>query len=92
MLVSAVDLANVFETFLPLLLLYPNPSDPFNVDAAVQMLRDKEQYEKRVKGIILCILDSVFASFCLFLFLRRRGVSVFDCLAWFLSFGWGRIL
>ncbi|KNA07186.1 hypothetical protein SOVF_174180 [Spinacia oleracea] len=46
---SAFDLANVFETFLPLLLLYPNPSDPFNVDAAVQMLRDKEQYEKRVK-------------------------------------------
>eukprot|EP00252_Welwitschia_mirabilis_P025559 TRINITY_DN8034_c0_g1_i1.p1 TRINITY_DN8034_c0_g1~~TRINITY_DN8034_c0_g1_i1.p1 ORF type:complete len:183 (-),score=40.57 TRINITY_DN8034_c0_g1_i1:101-649(-) len=43
------ELLNVFEVFLPQLLLYPNASDPLNGDAASLMIRDKEQYEKRVK-------------------------------------------
>ncbi|KAD3641058.1 hypothetical protein E3N88_30281 [Mikania micrantha] len=43
------DLLNVFEVFLPQLLLYPNPSDPLNGDAASLMLKDKDQYEKKVK-------------------------------------------
>ncbi|KAK9137600.1 hypothetical protein Sjap_008194 [Stephania japonica] len=42
-------LLNIFETFLPQLLLYPNPSDPLNGDAASLMLRDKQQYEQKVK-------------------------------------------
>lgn len=43
------DLLNVFEVFLPQLLLYPNPSDPLNGDAASLMLKDRSQYEQKVK-------------------------------------------
>ncbi|KAL0927268.1 hypothetical protein M5K25_001431 [Dendrobium thyrsiflorum] len=43
------DLVNVFEVFLPQLLLYPNPSDPLNGEAAALMMRDKAAYEQRVK-------------------------------------------
>ncbi|OWM72061.1 hypothetical protein CDL15_Pgr017944 [Punica granatum] len=43
------DLVNVFEVFLPQLLLYPNPSDPLNGEAAALMMRDKSTYEQRVK-------------------------------------------
>ncbi|PWA72623.1 ubiquitin-conjugating enzyme 5 [Artemisia annua] len=43
------DLVNVFEVFLPQLLLYPNPSDPLNGDAAALMMRDKTAYEQKVK-------------------------------------------
>ncbi|KAF8412228.1 hypothetical protein HHK36_000188 [Tetracentron sinense] len=43
------DLVNVFEVFLPQLLLYPNPSDPLNGEAASLMMRDRTAYEQRVK-------------------------------------------
>ncbi|KAF6175961.1 hypothetical protein GIB67_003449 [Kingdonia uniflora] len=49
LLLLAADLLNVFEVFLPQLLLYPNPSDPLNGDAASLMLKDKPQYEQKVK-------------------------------------------
>nr|KJB52143.1 hypothetical protein B456_008G248000 [Gossypium raimondii] len=44
------DLVNVFEVFLPQLLLYPNPSDPLNGEAAALMMRDRTAYEEKVKG------------------------------------------
>lgn len=43
------DLLNVFEVFLPQLLLYPNPSDPLNGEAAALMMRDRQAYELKVK-------------------------------------------
>ncbi|MBA0861451.1 hypothetical protein Goshw_027964 [Gossypium schwendimanii] len=47
-------LVNVFEVFLPQLLLYPNPSDPLNGEAAALMMRDRAAYEQRVKGEHFC--------------------------------------
>ncbi|KAM7277722.1 hypothetical protein ACFE04_004856 [Oxalis oulophora] len=43
------DLLNIFEVFLPQLLLYPNPSDPLNGEAAALMMKDQKQYEEKVK-------------------------------------------
>ncbi|XP_042980042.1 ubiquitin-conjugating enzyme E2 5-like isoform X2 [Carya illinoinensis] len=53
------DLVNVFEVFLPQLLLYPNPSDPLNGEAAALMMRDRAAYEQRVKDITSCCLYSL---------------------------------
>ncbi|RZC72688.1 hypothetical protein C5167_048167 [Papaver somniferum] len=39
----------LLAVFLPQLLLYPNPSDPLNGEAAALMMRDKAAYEQRVK-------------------------------------------
>ena len=50
-LLGSADLLNVFEVFLPQLLLYPNPSDPLNGDAASLMMKDRKQYDEKVKGI-----------------------------------------
>ncbi|KAL2321868.1 hypothetical protein Fmac_026247 [Flemingia macrophylla] len=44
-----LDLLNVFEVFLPQLLLYPNASDPLNGDAASLMMKDKKLYDQKVK-------------------------------------------
>ena len=38
------DLTNIFEVFLPQLLLYPNPTDPLNAEAAAMQLKDEEEY------------------------------------------------
>ncbi|GIX62901.1 ubiquitin-conjugating enzyme subfamily protein [Babesia caballi] len=42
-------LVNVFDTFLPQLLTYPNPSDPLNNEAATLLMLDKPSYEKKVR-------------------------------------------
>ena len=44
------DLLNVFEVFLPQLLLYPNPTDPLNGEAAALMMREPERYTERIRG------------------------------------------
>lgn len=44
------DLLNVFETFLPQLLLYPNPTDPLNGEAAALLMREPDSYHKKVRG------------------------------------------
>ena len=47
------DLLNVFETFLPQLLRYPNPSDPLNGEAAALLLNSPEQYRSKVKDYVV---------------------------------------
>uniref|UniRef100_A0A7S1CME3 UBC core domain-containing protein n=1 Tax=Bicosoecida sp. CB-2014 TaxID=1486930 RepID=A0A7S1CME3_9STRA len=46
------DLVNVFESFLPQLLRYPNPSDPLNGEAAALLLREPDKYAERVKQYV----------------------------------------
>lgn len=44
------DLINVFEVFLPQLLLYPNPTDPLNAEAAALSMREPEIFKTKVRG------------------------------------------
>ena len=46
------ELKNIFEEFLPQLLLYPNPNDPLNPDAADLLLHHKKKYEEKVKKYV----------------------------------------
>jgi len=46
------DMINIFEVFLPQLLLYPNATDPLNGDAAALQMRDPAAYEAKVKDYV----------------------------------------
>lgn len=43
---------NIFESFLPQLLRYPNPADPLNNEAATLLMRDPTSYNNRVKDYV----------------------------------------
>lgn len=46
------DLTNIFESFLPQLLTYPNPADPLNAEAAALYLHKPEDYKRRVQDYV----------------------------------------
>lgn len=49
-LLEFADLVDVFEIFLPQVLLYPNTEEPLNFGAGALMESDKNAYEEKVKG------------------------------------------
>ncbi|RDA91003.1 hypothetical protein CP533_3117 [Ophiocordyceps camponoti-saundersi (nom. inval.)] len=46
------DMINIFESFLPQLLRYPNPTDPLNGEAAALLIREPKSYEAKVKEYV----------------------------------------
>mmetsp|Transcript_17035 Transcript_17035/g.17104 ORF Transcript_17035/g.17104 Transcript_17035/m.17104 type:complete len:302 (+) Transcript_17035:192-1097(+) len=46
------DLVNIFESFLPQLLRYPNPADPLNGEAASLLLRQPEAFHSRARECV----------------------------------------
>ncbi|KAL8636012.1 MAG: hypothetical protein Q9228_006548 [Teloschistes exilis] len=46
------DMINIFESFLPQLLRYPNPTDPLNGEAAALLMRDPKSYDAKVKDYV----------------------------------------
>eukprot|EP01016_Furgasonia_blochmanni_P035731 TRINITY_DN398_c0_g2_i24.p1 TRINITY_DN398_c0_g2~~TRINITY_DN398_c0_g2_i24.p1 ORF type:complete len:281 (-),score=82.52 TRINITY_DN398_c0_g2_i24:66-908(-) len=46
------DLLNVFDIFLPQLLMYPNPKSPLNPEAASLMLQDQTKFEQKIKDYV----------------------------------------
>ena len=42
------DLINIFDIFLPQLLLYPNPADPLNAEAAALNMKHPDKFKERV--------------------------------------------
>lgn len=46
------DLINIFDVFLPQLLLYPNPTDPLNPEAAQLQIRYEQKYKDKIKQYV----------------------------------------
>lgn len=46
------DLINIFDVFLPQLLLYPNPTDPLNGEAAKLLQKDPDKYNSKIKEYV----------------------------------------
>ncbi|KAJ3447547.1 ubiquitin-conjugating enzyme e2 h [Anaeramoeba flamelloides] len=58
------ELSNIFETFLPQLLLYPNPNDPLNKEAAKLLQTNPKEFNKKARRITRRYATCYTPSFC----------------------------
>jgi ubiquitin-conjugating enzyme E2 H len=54
------DLINIFDVFLPQLLLYPNPADPLNAEAAALHMKNQDKFKEKVGVRDACSLSLFF--------------------------------
>jgi ubiquitin-conjugating enzyme E2 H len=54
------DLINIFDVFLPQLLLYPNPADPLNAEAAALHMKNQDKFKEKVGVRGACSLSLFF--------------------------------
>ena len=47
------ELINIFDIFLPQLLMYPNPTDPLNPEAAQLQMRCEDKYKAKIVDHVL---------------------------------------
>lgn len=55
------DLTNIFNVFLPQLLLYPNPADPLNPAAAKLYFNKRDEYDAKCKNYVKMYASVDFA-------------------------------
>lgn len=79
---AVAELVNVFEVFLPQLLLYPNPTDPLNGDAAALLIREPESFDRKVRGATFIMVAAILAvqhisrrPVCAFCYVRTQYLT-----------------
>ncbi|RZF43729.1 hypothetical protein LSTR_LSTR010396 [Laodelphax striatellus] len=55
------NLSNIFDSFLPLLLSYPEPEDPLNANAAALFINDREKFDEVVRSHVAQYADRASA-------------------------------